>query len=294
MLPLISVMIPCYNSSKTLPLALASLLSQTYENWECVLVDDGSHDNPRAIVDAFSDERIRLFRFEKNQGRGAARQQALDMAHGEYLCMLDADDWIYPSKIERQVDFMKDHPDLAVLSTNMAIVNDRNDIVGVRDNSNTDNYTIFPPMQRPDAPPISFAPSMLRASIAKQFSFDTKFKIAEDKDFLLRMLMENSCANIHDILYVYTEIESLRVNKITLSLSNNRRMYWKYRANHPISILKNITLSLAKELIYRGMFGVGYGDRLISRRSSEPTSEQKREFETARQIVMKTFQQIFG
>ena len=292
--PLVSVMIPCYNATKSIPWTLASLLSQTYTNWECIIVDDGSKDNPKAIIDLISDERIKFYRFEKNRGRGAARQQALDMARGDYLCMLDSDDWIYPWKIQRQVEYMENHPELAVLSTGMAIVDGNNDVAGVRGHrSDQDSYTLFDPMQNPDAPSISFAPSMLRADIAKKFRFDTKFKIAEDKDFLLRILMENSYGLIHDVLYVYAEIDSITLDKITSSLRNNRRMYLKYLTSFPTKSLKKYIASYGKEMIYRSAFLAGYGDSLINRRSSEPTIKQKEDFETARQIVMQTYHQIF-
>ncbi len=94
MRPLVSVMMPCYNSAGTLPLALASLVAQTYENWECILVDDGSTDRPIDIVEQASDKRISFFRLDRNMGRGVAQQAALDYATGDYLCMLDADDWL--------------------------------------------------------------------------------------------------------------------------------------------------------------------------------------------------------
>ncbi len=292
--PLVSIMIPCYNATKSLPWTLASLLSQTYTNWECIIVDDGSDDNPSAIVEIIADNRIKFHRFEKNKGRGAARQQALDMAQGNYLCMLDADDWIYPWKIQRQVEFMEKNLEIAVLSSGMAIVDGSNDIVGVRGHRSVqDNHTLFDPMQNPDAPAISFAPSILRANIAKEFRFDTKFKVAEDKDFLLRILMDNRYGLLHDVLYVYAEIESITLDKITSSLSNNRRMYLKYLMSSPTKSLKNYIASYIKEMIYRIAFFAGYGDRLINRRSSEPTAKQKEDFEIAYKIVMQTYQQIF-
>jgi len=291
--PLVSVMIPCYNATKSLPWTLASLLSQTYTNWECIIVDDGSRDNPKAIIDLIFDERIKFHRFEKNKGRGAARQQALDMAQGNYLCMLDADDWIYPWKIQRQVEFMDNNLEIAVLSSGMAIVDASNDIVGTRGHrSGQGNYTLFDNMQSPDAPTISFAPSMLRADIAKEFRFDTEFKVAEDKDFLLRILMENSYGVLHDVLYVYAEIESITLDKITSSLSNNRRMYLKYLTSFPTKSLKTYIASYTKEMIYRSAFLVGYGDHLINRRSSEPTAKQKEDFEIAYRIVMQTYRYV--
>ena len=94
---LISVMIPCYESSKTLAKALASLMLQSHKNWEALVVDDGSADHPEKIIQFFKDSRIRYFRVPENRGRAYARQVALDNMRGDFLTMLDADDWILPN-----------------------------------------------------------------------------------------------------------------------------------------------------------------------------------------------------
>lgn len=294
MTPLVSIMMPCYNASQSLPLALASILSQTYTTWEFILVDDGSDDNPESIIHTVDDNRIRFHRFDKNRGRGAARQQALDMAQGEYLCMLDADDWIYPNKIKRQVELLEANPDLAVLSTGMAIVDENNNIAGVRGyRTNSTQYTIYASLDKPIAPPIPFAPSMLRSKIAKKFKFDTEFKIAEDKDFLLRILLEHQFGVTSEISYVYTELESITLDKITRSLKNNRQMYSKYLTRFPLQATKSILSSYTKDFIYRGMFGMGHGDKLISNRSTAPSSIDKQKFEDAKVIVMSNYQKLF-
>ena len=132
MKPLISVITPFYNAAHTLRYSLTSLLTQTYQNWECILVDDGSEDDPIHVINEFQDPRIKYHRLEKNQGRGAARQYALDQAQGEYLCFLDADDWIYPQRFEIQLRIMKENPELSMLSSSMAVVDEDNQIIGKR------------------------------------------------------------------------------------------------------------------------------------------------------------------
>ena len=130
--PLVSVTIPYYNAAATLPEALASLVAQTYTHWECILIDDGSSDYAHTVVEQIADARCRTIRLPQNMGRGVARQVALDQARGELLCKLDADDWIYPAKIERQVAAMAALPDVALISTGIAVVDAKNDLVGVR------------------------------------------------------------------------------------------------------------------------------------------------------------------
>ena len=76
MMPLISVVMPVFNATDTLPLALASLQAQTYDAWQCIIVDDGSTDNPEHIINAVGDSRIQYHRLDRNHGRGYARQYA--------------------------------------------------------------------------------------------------------------------------------------------------------------------------------------------------------------------------
>lgn len=131
MTPLVSVMMPCYNAAHRIQTALTSLLIQSYPNWECLLVDDGSTDNLREELLAFNDSRIRVFHLESNFGRGYAHQFALQQARGEFLCTLDADDWLYPTKLEVQVRFLSHNPDITAVSLEIALVDENEHLVGI-------------------------------------------------------------------------------------------------------------------------------------------------------------------
>ncbi len=98
---LISIIIPCYNGEKFLKDALASVLWQTYTNWECILVDDGSTDGTAEVFGNFvqKDQRFRYFR-QNNSGPSSARNNGIDKAKGEFIQFLDADDVILPGRLE--------------------------------------------------------------------------------------------------------------------------------------------------------------------------------------------------
>lgn len=106
--PLVSVIIPTFNSEKYISDTIASVQKQTYQNWEIVIVDDCSTDRTQDIVLDFSksDERIKFYPLEKNSGAGIARDFAVSKASGKYISFLDSDDLWKPEKIEKQVDFM--------------------------------------------------------------------------------------------------------------------------------------------------------------------------------------------
>lgn len=106
---LISIITPMYNGEKYVSQTIESVISQTYPNWEMVIVDDGSKDNSPQIVESYSqkDKRIRLIR-QSNAGSAAARNNALRHANGRYICFLDADDLLDCQFLEKQLDFLKD------------------------------------------------------------------------------------------------------------------------------------------------------------------------------------------
>jgi len=103
--PRVSVIIPAYNAANTLPIALGSLLKQSWENLEVIVVDDCSQDNTEEVVQAFAekDARIRYLRNEENLGAYPSRNRGMVQATGEFVTVHDSDDWSHPQKIERQV-----------------------------------------------------------------------------------------------------------------------------------------------------------------------------------------------
>ena len=106
---LVSIIIPTYNTEKFIGLTLQSVQNQSYKNWEIILVDDASTDKTVEIINSFAgkDNRIKLFQLAKNSGNGVARNVALEKATGKYIAYLDADDLWFPSKLEKQIQFLK-------------------------------------------------------------------------------------------------------------------------------------------------------------------------------------------
>lgn len=114
---LVSIIIPCYNQSRFLDDSLGSVLKQTFSNWECIIVDDGSQDNTKEIAALWckKDKRFSYF-YQKNQGLSAARNAGLKKATGNYIQFLDADDFLDTKKIERSLDLIKNRDANLVVS----------------------------------------------------------------------------------------------------------------------------------------------------------------------------------
>jgi glycosyltransferase involved in cell wall biosynthesis len=119
--PLVSVIIPTYNRASFLTHAIESVLRQTYKNIEIIVVDDGSTDNTKVVIDSFKGKVQYIFT-ENNKGPAHARNTGMKAANGKYIAFLDSDDEYLPFKLECQVTFLEEHPDLGMVFSEFSAV----------------------------------------------------------------------------------------------------------------------------------------------------------------------------
>lgn len=109
---LISVIVPAYNYGHLIAQTLENLLLQTWQNWECIVVDDGSNDNTSEVVKSFCEKDSRfIYHFQKNAGLSAARNTGISLAKGQFIQLLDADDLLESRKFELQLALFNDKPE---------------------------------------------------------------------------------------------------------------------------------------------------------------------------------------
>ena len=108
--------------AETLFRAIDSVLQQTYQNWELLVLDDGSTDNSVKIATQFDDTRIKVLKSEKHLGFAAQLNRGIEVASGEYFARMDADDVMLPTRLEKQVDSMKLNPEIDLLGTALAVL----------------------------------------------------------------------------------------------------------------------------------------------------------------------------
>ncbi len=123
MTPRFSIIVPLYNKAPYVRKALEFIVSQTYKDWECIVINDGSSDNSLEVVKNFVDEfKIYDLRFkivdQPNSGVAAARNRGVAESHGEYVCFLDADDWWEPNFLEEMDKLIEEYPDAGIYATN--------------------------------------------------------------------------------------------------------------------------------------------------------------------------------
>jgi glycosyltransferase involved in cell wall biosynthesis len=128
--PLISVIIPCYNADTFLSVAVESVLQQSYQNLEIILINDGSTDNSPQIMEFYlSDERIIIIENEQNIGLIATLNKGIDLAKGTFIARMDADDLSSPERLEKQWAFFEQNPQLSLLSTACYRIDEKSQIV---------------------------------------------------------------------------------------------------------------------------------------------------------------------
>lgn len=112
-MPLVTVSMPVFNSERYIAEAIESILAQTYQNFELIIVDDGSTDRTREIIEGFTDPRIIKIYSDQNRGLITTRNRIAQLAKGKYLALLDADDLAFPERLALQVAFLEaNHADL--------------------------------------------------------------------------------------------------------------------------------------------------------------------------------------
>jgi sugar O-acyltransferase (sialic acid O-acetyltransferase NeuD family) len=122
--PTVTVLIASYNHEKYVAESLRSVLGQTYQDFEIVIVDDGSTDGTVAEIKKISDPRIKQVFLSQNQGIIAAKTKGLSMASGRYIAILNSDDMFLPDKLGKQVAFLDSHPEVGAVLTQAHIIDD--------------------------------------------------------------------------------------------------------------------------------------------------------------------------
>lgn len=230
-----------YNCANTLEEAIESILTQTYQEWELIMCDDGSQDNTYEVATSFSKkyENIIVFQNERNMGLNYTLNRCLEKANGKYIARMDGDDISLPTRLEKEVAFLDQHREYAIVSTNM-IYFDENGEWG------KSNMLKFP--QKEDlvkATPFCHAPCMVRREAyekVKGYSVEKKLLRAEDYHLWFKMYLEGYRGyNLQEVLY-----------KMRDDRNATQRRKFKYRINEAYVkrlIMKNFDLPI-KNIVY--------------------------------------------
>lgn len=209
----ISVVIPVYNDSNTLSRAVDSILNQTYEVCEIIIVDDCSEDHPKAVVDQYDDERITFETHEENRGGSAARNTGIGIASSEYIAFLDADDEWKPTKIQKQITELQSQSDDWVI-VHCGVENKRGALntlghslskfVGVQDRNPTKegDTDVIREVLRMNLHMSTSSLLIKYETVRAVGGFDERFQRHQDWEFLIRVLTEGKLAYVDEPLVI--------------------------------------------------------------------------------------------
>jgi len=213
--PRVSVVMALHNAESFIREAVLSILAQTYRDFELIIVDDASTDRSFAALGCFSDARMRVIRNSTNAGAAASRNEALAVARGEFIAIMDADDVCAPERFERQVAFLDAKPRVGIVGC------------GIYDNIDARGavlYTSYLPQYNDTIqttlldrwcflhPSIMFRRTLYEIVGGYRAAFEP----AEDHDFILRLLEHCEAHNIPERLVSY------RLNPRGLSVAGHR------------------------------------------------------------------------
>ncbi|NTV53297.1 MAG: glycosyltransferase [Candidatus Firestonebacteria bacterium] len=225
-LPKVSVVIPCYNAGEFLDETVASVLQQTYRNFEIIIVDDGSQDaGTRKLLDHYAREKTKVYRLKKNQGPSAARNFGIEKSTGKYILPLDADDKIAPAYLSKAVKILEKHPDVGIVYC-------RANFFG-----NREGEWILPEYSFPDIliDNMIFATAFFRkASWKKAGGFNPNMVHGmEDYDFWLGILEAERCRvhRINEVLFYYRINRDSRTVRLA-EKDYNLQMFTQLFYNH--------------------------------------------------------------
>jgi glycosyltransferase involved in cell wall biosynthesis len=138
----VSIVMPVFNADKYLKATIESILNQSYENFELILINDGSTDNSETIIRSFTDNRIKLLNNQGNKGLIYSLNKAFSISEGKYIARMDSDDLAHKDRIKIQVEYLENNIDVGIVSSNAIMFSDRYPIIKKSTNYNKDNDAI--------------------------------------------------------------------------------------------------------------------------------------------------------
>jgi glycosyltransferase involved in cell wall biosynthesis len=199
--PLVSVVIPAYNAVATVGDAVASVLEQTVDDLEVLVVDDGSDDGTRAVVEAIADPRLHLIR-QENAGVCAARNAGIRVARGDYVALLDADDLWLPVKLERQLAVFKQEPDVHAVQAGAIFVDDRLRTLSVRPCVDSKD-PVLDTHYFLNLPAFNSAVVFTREKLLERGGYDTSLVILEDWELAIHAARHWGLRGVREPLVLY-------------------------------------------------------------------------------------------
>lgn len=229
--PKISVVMSVYNCEKYVGDTIYSVIQQTYEDWEFIIIDDNSSDRSAEVISSYKDARIRFIRNEINKGQSANLNYGIKLAKGEYIARLDHDDLCLPSRFEKQLKYMDDHPELIMCGTGNDTICDGEIVKMPRFEINSPNEMEL--LEALMFNHIAHSSFFIRKACIDEFDLQYgDYHYCEDYDFILSALKHGMIGFVEENLVLYRVFEEQTTATYPIELQREEDLralceYWK-------------------------------------------------------------------
>jgi glycosyltransferase involved in cell wall biosynthesis len=217
--PLVSVLMPVYNGEHYLRQAVDSILHQTFEDFEFIIINDGSTDNTLSILKDYTDPRIILLQNKQNKGLVATLNYGLSVVRGQYIARMDADDIAFPHRLEKQVQFMESNPSVGLLGTNVIFIDEHGKEGQLAHGTQWHFYPSTVRWRLLWETTVHHPSSMIRRTTLTKNNlwFDPAYFLAEDFDLWTRIIKYSEATYLPEVHLQY------RLHSQGLSFSNREK-----------------------------------------------------------------------
>jgi len=243
--PKVSIIIPTYNYGRYIQKAIDSVLAQTFQDFEIIVVDDGSIDNTREIIECQYKDKVRYF-YQEHKGAPAARNRGIEESKGEYLVFLDADDYFLPENLEKKIKFLDTHPKYGWVYSDGYFIDEttqKKERASVRLGYNKLGVKAGNILRELLIKPIipTLAVMIRKECLEKVGDFDERLPCLQDYDLWIRVASLYSVGYIDEPLYVKVLHRESISNRTDKEEGYKARLYLieKIEANYP-SVVKDI------------------------------------------------------
>ena len=241
--PQVTIMMTTYNRGEYITAAIDSVLQQTYQDWELLVLDDASTDNTKGLILRYSnDPRVVYVPSSTNLGITKNRNRGFILAKGKYIAVLDSDDlWIDPDKLTKQVQFLETNPDYVIVGSNVKVINNAGANIGNFIYATEDAEIRRRLLLRNQ---FTHSSLLLRSDAFNQFApYDNSLPIWEDYELVLRLGQKGKLANLSEEMTAYRK-HSNNISKTARQKGalTHLSIIKKYRDSYPyyhLALLKS-------------------------------------------------------
>lgn len=255
--PTVTVLLCTYNDEQYIGETIISILNQTYQNFEFLIVNDGSTDSTKAVIDSFQDDRIRYLEHPKNEGLEESKNRGIDEAKGKYIAYIDGDDLALPNRLEKQVEYMEAHPNIGLCASAIKRFGKKNFILKPpeKDFELRALSLITTPFPHPSC--------MIRTAVLRkhQLRYSKDYLAAEDYPFMLSLLevTEAYCFQTPLLMHRWHEQNTSIVKRELQKTNAQRAVKDAFRI---LLGMENVTE--AEQLLYAEFYRLKYNTKAVA------------------------------